>query len=517
MKEALTEIILQLRSVWRYRWYAMVVVWMVTIIGWSVIIILPDRYESSARIFVDTDSLLRPLLKGLAVQTDIDQRLRLMTRTLLSRPNLEKIARDTDLDIGAVTEGEREMLYLKLKNDISLSSTRKQNLYTITYQNKNPEVAKAVVQSVLNIFVETSLGDTRQDTDSAQRFLDKQINEYETRLVAAENKLTAFKRKHIGTLPNQGGGIFQRMQETSRLYEQARLDQREAEYKRDELKKQYDAAVSGEAGSGSKLLISPTEERILALQKRLDELLLIYTEEYPDVQEIRLMISRLREKASSDSRVVPNGGGVNAPSAMYTQLRLALSTAEAELAAIRVRTAEYKRRVNKMKGMIDTLPQVETELKRLSRDYDVNKRNYAELLTRRESARMAESADAMGDSVKFKIVDPPRLPIIPVAPNRPLLSSVVFIMGLIAGGVFILLLAQLNPVVLDSNTLRKISGIPVLGSVGRVWTPALKFKRKLEVGAFFTVGIGLITVFVVVIIVNLYGNDLVLIRLMREM
>jgi len=512
MKETLTEVVLQIRSVWRYRWYAMMIVWLVTIIGWAVVIITPDRYESSARVFVDTDSLLRPLLKGLAVQTDIDQRLRLMTRTLLSRPNLEKIARDTDLDIAAIDEEEREALYQKLHDDITLSSTRKQNLYTINYEHKNPAMAKAVVQSVLNIFVETSLGDTRQDTDSAQRFLDKQIGEYETRLVAAENKLTAFKRQHIGTLPDQGGGIFQRMQQTGTLYEQAKLDQREAQFKRDELKKQYDKV---ESGGNSGLFISPTEERILALQKRLDELLLIYTEEYPDVKEIRISIASLREQADKDTKMVGSGEEVE-NNVMLSQLRLALSTAEAELAAIRVRTSEYKRRLEKMAGLVDTLPQVETEMKRLSRDYDVNKTNYDELIARRESARMAESADAMGDSVKFRIIDPPRLPIIPVAPNRPLLSSVVLVVGLILGGIFIFLLAQLNPVVLDSNTLRKVSGMPVLGSVGRIWTPALKFKRKLEVGAFFTVGIGLIAVFVVVILVNLYGNDLVLIRLMRE-
>ena len=513
MKETLSEIAQQLRSVWRYRWYAMMMVWLVTIIGWTIVIVIPDRYESGARIFVDTDSLLRPLLKGLAVQTDIDSRLRLMTRTLLSRPNLEKIARDTDLDLAATTELERESLYQELQDDITLSSTRKENLYTIKYEHKNPATAKAVVQSVLNIFVETSLGDTRQDTDSAQRFLDKQIEEYEARLVVAENKLTAFKREHIGTLPNQGGGIFQRMQDTGALYEQAKLDQREAQFRRDELKKQYDKV---ESGGSLGLLISPTEERILALQKRLDELLLIYTEEYPDVKEIRISIASLREQVEKDNKVVGSGEDTES-NVMLVQLRLALGKAEAELAAIRVRTSEYKRRLNKMTGLVDTLPQVETELKRLSRDYDVNKNNYDELVARRESARMAESADAMGDSIKFKIIDPPRMPVIPVAPNRPLLSSVVLVVALIAGGVFVFLLSQLNPVVLDSNSLRKISGMPVLGSVGRIWTPALKFKRKLEVGAFFTVGIGLIAVFVVVILVNIYGNDLVLIRIIREM
>lgn len=518
MKEALSDITLQLRSIWRYRWYMMLVVWVVTIIGWTVVIILPNQYESRAQVFVDTDSLLRPLLKGLAVQTDdVNQRIRLMSKTLLSRPNLVKIARDTDLDIKATTEEQKELLYQSLQKKILLSGVRKQHLYTITYTHADPEKAKAVVQSVLGIFVERSMGNSRTETDAAQRFLAKQIRDYDARLVIAENKLTAFKRKHVDTLPDHGGGIFARMQEAKSQYEQARLEQREARHKRDELRKQYNDALSGESDGSAISIISPTEERILALQKKLDELLLIYTEEYPDVKEIRLKISRLRKQASGDNKRVISGDDDSETNAMLSSLRLSLSNADAELAVITVRTNEYKRRLAEKRKLADTLPQVETEMQRLTRDYTVIQNKYSELLSRSETARMSGDRDETGGNVKFDIIEQPRVPVIPVAPIRPLLSSVVLVAALILGGAFVFLLDKLNSVVLDTTTLRKISGMPVLGSVQRIWTPALRFKRKLEVGAFFTVGIGLIAVFVVVILMNIYGNDLVLIRLIREM
>ena len=157
---------------------------------------------------------------------------------------------------------------------------------------------------------------------------------------------------------------------------------------------------------------------------------------------------------------------------------------------------------------MNTLPQVETELKRLSRDYAINKKNYNALVSRRESARMSESADASGDSVKFKIIDPPRLPVLPVKRNRPLTLSVILVLSLAVGGGVAFILSQLNPVVMDSNMLRKISGYPVFGSVSRIWSPALLFKRKLEVTAFFIVVIGLLAVFVGVLILNNYASDI---------
>ena len=153
MKEALQDIIIKIRSGWRYRWYAMMIAWVLAIAGWIGVAMIPDKFESSARIYVDTDSMLRHLLKGLAVQSDISQRLRLMTRTLLSRPNLEKVVRETDLDVYITSAEDRERLLQGLEKKILLSSTRQQNLYTISYQNKDPKQAKAVVQSLMSIFV----------------------------------------------------------------------------------------------------------------------------------------------------------------------------------------------------------------------------------------------------------------------------------------------------------------------------------------------------------------------------
>jgi polysaccharide chain length determinant protein (PEP-CTERM system associated) len=180
MQELLDQVISFVRGAWRFRWYFHLIAWPICIAGWAFVYKMPDQYEASARVYVDTQSVLRPLLRGLAVQTNIEREVEVMTRTILSRPNLEKIARMTDMDLEAKTPEDMEKLLDRLRRAIHFSSGRsRENLYTITYVDKDPERGKQVVQSLLTLFVETSLGDTRKDTNVAQRFLDDQIKEYE--------------------------------------------------------------------------------------------------------------------------------------------------------------------------------------------------------------------------------------------------------------------------------------------------------------------------------------------------
>lgn len=508
MKEALQDIIVKVRSAWRYRWHAMIAAWLLALVGWAGIGLIPDKYESNARIYVDTDSMLRPLLKGLAVQSDITQRLRLMTRTLLSRPNLEKVVRETDLDVYITSAKDRERLLRGLEKKILLSNTRQQNLYTISYQNKEPKLAKAVVQSLMNIFVESTLGDSRQDSSSAQRFLDQQINEYEVRLTEAENNLTGFKRENIGALPSQEGGIFQRFEQTKMKFEQTQLALREAQNTRDELERQLTIAESEESANNVPGEISRIDSRILALHTRLDELLLRFTKIHPDVVEIREKIATLKKQKKNSKRENYAASNTQAEGmTLVGELRLALGKSEAELAGIRVRGLNYQQKVLQLSELVKTLPQIETKLKRLQRGYDIIKQNYDLLVSRKESARMSESVGAVGDDVKFKIIDPPRLPILPISPNRPLFSIIVLLLSLGAGAGLAIGLSQIHPVVYDQTRLRNIAGLPVFGSVSRIWTPELIFKRKLEVGAFMAAGLVLVVVFAGVVLWQVMGGS----------
>ena len=233
--------------------------------------------------------------------------------------------------------------------------------------------------------------------------------------------------------------------------------------------------------------LSPLDARIQALQAKLDELLLKYTEQHPDVIELKRTIAALEEQKRKELEAMAAAApGEPAPSAnpVRQQLKLALAEADATVAALRVRVQTYERKLARLRSLVDTIPKVEAELKRLTRDYAVTKRNYEQLLARRESAKISEEAQQTADDVKFRVIDPPRVPLEPVGPNRVLLMSTALGIGVAAGLAFALLLTQLRPTFDTRRALRQATGLPVLGGVMLVQTLAQRMRRRMEVAGF---------------------------------
>jgi len=175
------------RILWRQKWLAVGIAWLICTAGWIGVAFIPTKYESSARVYLNADPLLTPLLHGLAADTDPTRHLDFLQRTLLSRPNLEQLVRLTDLDVGVTTPGEKENLYKRLASDVDITAITP-NLMTIGYRSKDPQTAKNVVQSLLTIFAEKTAGSSRTEMDSAQRFLDDEIASYRDQLRAAEKR-----------------------------------------------------------------------------------------------------------------------------------------------------------------------------------------------------------------------------------------------------------------------------------------------------------------------------------------
>ena len=211
LQQTLTQILDYVKGVWIKKRYVIIFSWLICPVGFLYVASLPDTYQSKAQVFVDTRSVLQPLLRGLAFQTNPEQEIQMMAKTLLSRSNVEKIARKSDLDITTSTEDEFGDLVTSLTKDIKLSSAGRSNIYNISYFNRDPIVAQRVVQETLDLFVEGSLGNSRKDSDTASRFLDEQIAEYESRLSEAEQRLANFKRQYNDILP-LSGSFYSRLQ-----------------------------------------------------------------------------------------------------------------------------------------------------------------------------------------------------------------------------------------------------------------------------------------------------------------
>lgn len=494
MQEIVAQLLRHAHGAWRYRWYMLMVAAPLCLAGWIIVQTLPDQYNASARVYLDTQSVLRPLLKGLAVDSNVKSEIELITKTLLSRPNLEKIARMTDLDLKAKTPDQMDDLLDELLNKIKIEQIRpaSQHLYKIDYEDSNPQLAKKVVQSLLTIFVETTLGESRKDTDVAQRFLDQQIKEYEARLVESENRLKEFKRQNIGRMPEEGRDYYQNLQAAIGELEQAQLQLKEAENRRRELQRQLkdnEPEFGFTAANAAAATATPElDTRIRNLQARLDELLLKYTDQHPDVLAVKRTIADLenqkKEVIAAQAQNAQQEDDNQALSPYQAQLKLALSEAEANVAALTARVNARQQRVDELKNLVNIIPEVEAQLKQLNRDYDVTKRNYEVLLARRESASLSDQMEQTSGTVKFRVVDPPYVPPTPSGPNRPVLSSGSLLVGIAGGLFFALFLSQMNPIFESRRSLMEAGNLPVLGGVSMIWTDAQLRRRRLELWGF---------------------------------
>lgn len=496
MNEQITQIYGYLHGMWRYRWSALVIAWLVALIGWPVVFSLPDQFSAKAVVYIDTTSALRPLLKGLAPETDSDDEIRVMTRVLLSRENLMTVVRETDMDLEVDTAEEREDLVQSLAGAIQIEGgggkkwEAKTNIYEISYQSRVANRAYQVVSNLLNTMIEDTLSSTRTDTITAQKFFDSQIEEYEERLTKAEQKLAAFKKENVGFMPDEKGGYYMRLQRAQDQVKNTQSALRLEQRRYSELQKQ----LKGEnpiLGNGA--YQSSKEAKIRLYQERLDDLLNQFTEQHPDVLAVQDIITDLK---NSDAAEVGSEADVNAGfNPVYQEVKVELSKASVAVETLKSQLAEQSAYVEQLKGSIDVIPEVEARLAKLNRGYEVTRERYLDLVERRESAKLGQNAGQSSSDISFRVIEPPIVPSKPSGPNRILLLFTVLLtaMGAGLGWSFIRFIFQ--PTFIDLNQLGNVTGLPVLGAVSLYLSPEHIKKRRLQLASFLTANLLLVLVF----------------------
>ncbi len=525
MEDTKSMISVWLRGLWRRRWLGIAMAWLVCLGGWFGVAAMPDKYDASTRIYVDTDTLLTPLLKGIAVNPNIRDQVRVINQTLLSGPNVAQVIRMADLDLGISSEREMDQLVARTLAQIKVRSSGP-NLFKISYSDADPKVAQRVVQSLLTIFVENNVGENRQEMETARAFLEGQVLDYERQLQEAEKRLADFRAAN-GRLLSREGSYVAKADDMQRQLNEARSQMEEAILTRDQLRSQLetvpqylevDAAPQVVLNNNSRQVdpaVASLQKRISTLQSNLDSMLLKYTEQHPDVVASRRTLQSLEEQLETEQAralaeassggggggVAPRGGTQRIPNALYEHVKLRLVDSEANVAKAERRVEKIKERLTELQSMAAQAPQIEAELANLNRDYSVIKRNYEQLLSRRESAKIAQAVDAETD-IQFRIVDPPKLPTLPSAPNRPLMLSVVLAAGLGVGGGFIFLLMQLDTSFTATNNLRQAFGLPVLGAVSKIVQSGRTKLRLAEIGGFASVCAVLVAIYGVLVLME---------------
>ncbi len=490
MKElnlAIEMLLIYLQGVWLRRRYIVITAWVICPVGWLVVFNMPPTFEANTKLYVETRSILDPALQGLTIRTNPDEEIQLMARTLLSRPNLEKIAMATDLDVTVSDRQSYENLIDGLQKDIKLSSAGRENLYVISYANASPQLAKRLVQETLNIFVESRVGNAAADSKKTAEFLDSQIKDYEERLSQAEARLSEFKKSELLTGPSADQGFYARIEAEKQRLEEAQLQMRELEGQLSSARRQlegedpvmFDYSTGAPAGFSSQY-----DERIRSLQNQMDALLIRYTEAHPDVVETKKLIATLQELRNADiaqleqaSAASPGTSSLN-QNQVYQELKLNVARLENEMASVSVRVRNYSEKLAQLESQRNTIPDIEAKFTGLNRDYEITKAKYEELVSRREAIDLSQKADESQQDVQFKIIEPPHVPMKPSGPPRVLFYTLVLLGGIAAGIFMAFARSQLQPVVTSALQLKTIADFPVFGLVSHTQKSALLRQNK---------------------------------------
>lgn len=487
-------------GIWKRRWLGLLVAWVVGVAACLAVMLVPDRYEASARIFVDTQSILKPLMSGLAVQPNVDQQVAMLSRTLISRPNMEKLTRMADLDLNLQSRSQQDALIDHLMSAVEIKNLGRDNLYVLSYRDTSPQKAVKVVQSLVSIFVESSMGDSRKDSTTARKFIDEQIKTYVDKLNQAEARLKDFKVRNIELQNMDGRDMAEQLRVLGDQLGQARLELREAENARDAARRQIAQEKNQGREDSTRGLLQESaiaaatpelDARIEAQKRNLDMLLQRYTEQHPDVVSTRRLITELeatRAKEAAELRraALKNPVAVSTNTLAFQELYKVLAAQEVQVASLRARVGEFSARMARARELMKVAPQVEAELAQLNRDYDIDKKNYNDLVARRESAVLTGDLENAAGVANFRLVDPPRAAPKPVAPNRLLLLPLALLVALGAGAGAALLASRVQAVFFDGRALRDSVGLPLLGVVTLVRSEALQLKEKTDLRRFAT-------------------------------
>jgi polysaccharide chain length determinant protein (PEP-CTERM system associated) len=499
-----------LRAAWRRRWMGVIVAWLVCGVGWVGVYTIPNQFEASARLFVDADAVLTPLLRGLAADSAPTTQLEVLQRTLLSRPNMEKLISKTDLDLTLNGPTDRERLLSRLAMDIHVNPQTR-NLFTIAYRDKSPKMAHDVVQTLLTIFVESATGGSRTDMENARRFLERQIQSYEQQLRAAEKRRADFRARYLEILPADNNPNVPALEGARQAAQALEGKLQDALIARDALQQNVDSTppmLVVETGSLNGPNGQPPKTKLQDAQDQLRLLLLRDTDAHPDVIAQRKLIESLKKAPPEDAAPNPakdakagDAGETpkrSVPNQVYDQLKVKLIEANTNVISLQRQRDEAVRNKERLEKIQREQPGLIAEYQNMDRDYGVLRHNYEELLSRLQSANIAQAADTQADKVKLQVIDPPEIPRLPVAPNRTLLVTMVLLGGMATGLGITVLFGQLDRSFSTVDDLRGL-GLPVLGGISVLGLVPLR-QRLLAVMRFGTA---------VAVLVCIYGGLLV--------
>jgi polysaccharide chain length determinant protein (PEP-CTERM system associated) len=466
------EVRIALHGIWHRRWIALGIAWAVCLLGWLVVAMVPNSYESKARIFVQIDDVLADQI---GIGGDRKRDIERVRQTLTSAVNLEKVVRATRLGDKVTSDKQMQAAVESLGKQVTVVS-QQDNLFEITgtaggggrNDGENAKLAQDVVQKMIDIFREENLAGGRGEMTDTLAFMDQQLADRKKALEEAELKRTEFESKNTGFIPG-AGSLTTRLEAARNQMRDVESNLLAAQSALASINGQLSGtpqtiAIPGVSG-GAKGALAQAQADLASMRAR------GLTDGHPDVISAKAQIANLQKAAAGE------GGGGGTPNPAYSSLVSIKADREASLVSLQSRRASLQAEISQLTAQQYSEPTVAAEAARINRDYDVLKEQYDKLLRDREQLRLRGQVETERDAVKFEVIDPPTMPRGPAAPDRPLLLFLVLIVGIGAGCGGAFAIGQLKSAYSTTGQLERATGLPVLGAISEAITRTARAER----------------------------------------
>lgn len=417
--------------------------------------LLPNIYEAKSTVFIEK-SIISELLKGLTVTPSADDKIKVLSYALNSRTLIAKVMDELDLKNGGEAEREKQIKMMQDRTKIGIQGQA--GLFVISFVDQSPKLARDYVNALVRRYIEENTSSKREESYGATQFVSEQLTAFKEKLDKSEQAVNTFKT---------GPGSIASMDLPLIL-----KDINDSQQRLDELRIRQAQLKSALAGLSK---VSSAQSNISALQKRLQELQLQYTDNYPEIQRVKDDIRALNEQLKS-------GQGIYKPVDTPEYGKLA-----SELSALRQAESNLSNNIARNRGLLQSIPAAKATLDDLEREKNSQKNLFEALLARKGTSEVSKQMEVQDKSTVFRVVDPAVLPYMPVGPNRVKIILIGILAGICGGLGLVLLKDQLDSTVKNVD-MAKHFGFPVLGVIPRIEDPrrlALQTKRdrKLYIAA----------------------------------
>lgn len=466
---------------------------------WAASWILPVSYKSGTLILVEEPTMPKDYVTP-NINEDLQGRLQNITQQILSRTRLLRIIDDLNLYTGGRSKMTPDDKVERMRKDIKIELVRGPNdqitAFNISFSARDPHVAQQVTSELTKLFINENLAVRQQQSEDTTKFLENQLESARKSLAEQEAKIREFKGSHEGDLPSQQAtslAILSGLQsQLDKEQEALNTAQQQRVYLQTLISQYRNFQGASKATDASPTGLAAIDKELDRLKTQLAALSSQYTDEYPGIRSLKSQIAKtekMRDEAIANSRSKDSGNSQSnggAPShemgdplqsSPLLQLQGQMQANQAEIANREQTIAALKSKVNDYQARLNQEPQTEQQLADLTRGYDQSKANYDDLLRKENGSQMATSMEEMQQGERFRMIDPPSLPLKPDFPNRLKFCAIAVGFGLALGVIVAGGLEFLDDRLHDDRQIKALLPMKVIAEIPEVSSPA-EVKRS---------------------------------------